>query len=437
MNRGFTALIAPPGMGKTTLLFQFLHDLQNSARSVFVFETQCEPLGLLRYILRDLGLAPAPTGDEMHEQLKDVLLKEARAGRKVVVVVDEAQNLSDQALEMLRLLTNFETPRAKLLQIVLAGQPALADKLMKPSLEQLRQRVSTICRLEPFSMVETAAYVRHRLEQAGYHGAPLFRKDALEQILTASHGIPRIINTLCFNALSTCRALNHRQVDGDMAAEVIADLELNQQAQRIPGLTEEAKTADFPQPGLRTRPAEPKPAASIKKRLVSAAVVLLVSALCALGVAVSGRSWSHFGDYTRSFDKWLSSAAFLSPSAANAGEVKVAEPSPDAEPPATDVSFSPNRKSTVTNTRRAATPEPLSNSQPFQIQVAANQTLRDIALLYLGTWDVKRLHEIQALNPNLTNLDYIQAGQKMWLPAPEPAVVATNVALQANERKTP
>ncbi len=142
-NRGFTALIAPPGLGKTTLLFQFLHDIRNSTRIVFLFDTQCEPLGLLRYILRDLGIAPAVNGDEMHVQLEDALVKEARAGQRVVVVVDEAQNLSDEALEMLRLLTNYETPRAKLLHIVLSGQPLLADTLMKPSMEQLRQRVTT------------------------------------------------------------------------------------------------------------------------------------------------------------------------------------------------------------------------------------------------------------------------------------------------------
>ncbi len=93
---------------------------------------------------------------------------------------------------MLRLLTNYENPQSKLLHIVLSGQPLLTDTLMKPSMEQLRQRVTTSCWLEPFSIEETIAYIRHRLEQAGHRSAPLFRKDALRRIMVASHGIPRV-----------------------------------------------------------------------------------------------------------------------------------------------------------------------------------------------------------------------------------------------------
>jgi general secretion pathway protein A len=128
-NRGFTALIAPPGMGKTTLLFRFLEDIRMSARSVFLFniDSQCEPRELVAYILRDLGIAPGSSGAEMHDQLARVLVAEARAGRKAVIVIDEAQNLPDAAQETVRLLTNFETPRAKLMQVGLAGQPQLAD----------------------------------------------------------------------------------------------------------------------------------------------------------------------------------------------------------------------------------------------------------------------------------------------------------------------
>jgi type II secretory pathway predicted ATPase ExeA len=207
-NRGFTAMIAPPGMGKTTLLFRFLEDIRETSRSIFLFDIDpgCEPREFVGYILRDLGITPGNGSAEMHEQLSEALVRETRAGRKFVVVIDEAQNLSDAVLERVRLLTNFETTRGKLMQIVLSGQPQLSDKLMQPSLLQLRQRISTICRLEPLSAEETIAYIGYRLKQAGYGGEPLFANDALKLIAEASQGTPRTINNLCFNALSLCRA---------------------------------------------------------------------------------------------------------------------------------------------------------------------------------------------------------------------------------------
>ena len=133
-NRGFTAMIAPPGMGKTTLLCRFLENARGAARTVFLFDidAECEPREFVAYILRDIGITPAQTSSEMHEQLTEALAKENRAGRKFVVVIDEAQNLSDAVLERVRLLTNFETSRGKLMQVVLSGQPQLSDKLMQP-----------------------------------------------------------------------------------------------------------------------------------------------------------------------------------------------------------------------------------------------------------------------------------------------------------------
>ena len=162
----------------------------------------------------------------MHEQLNLAVVAEARAGRRFVVVIDEAQNLSDEALEVVRMLTNFETPRAKLMQVVLAGQPQLSDKLMKPSLLQLRQRISTFCRIEPLTTDQTHAYIDHRLKFVGYDGPPLFTPEAVSRITEASHGIPRNINNVCFNALSLCCALKRKQVDGSMIAEVLADQQL-------------------------------------------------------------------------------------------------------------------------------------------------------------------------------------------------------------------
>ena len=231
-NRDFTAMIAPPGMGKTTLLFRFLEDVRESARIVFLFDidAQCEPREFVAYILRDLGIAPGESSAEMHTQLSSALIRENQAGRKFVVVIDEAQNLSDAVLERVRLLTNFETSQGKLLQIVLSGQPQLSDKLLRASLVQLRQRVSTVCHIEPLSAEETVGYIDYRVKQAGYVGVPLFTEYALKLIAEAGHGTPRTINNLCFNALSLCCNLNLKQVDSGMVAKVIAGLELTPQS---------------------------------------------------------------------------------------------------------------------------------------------------------------------------------------------------------------
>ncbi|MGA2752552.1 MAG: AAA family ATPase [Terracidiphilus sp.] len=227
-NRGFTAMIAPPGMGKTTLLFRFLEDIRDSARVVFLFDIdpQCEPREFVAYILRDLDIVPAHGSAEMHDQLSNAVIKENRAGRKFVIVIDEAQNLSEAVLERVRLLTNFETSRGKLIQIVLSGQTQLSEKLLHASLVQLRQRISTVCHIESLSAEETVGYIDYRVKMAGYLGQPLFTAGAVRFIAEASHGTPRTINNLCFNALALCAKMNLRQVDAAMVSKVIAGLQL-------------------------------------------------------------------------------------------------------------------------------------------------------------------------------------------------------------------
>ena len=151
-GRGFLALIAKPGMGKTTLLFQLLERLEGSARTIFLFQTQCDLREFFRYLLADLGVDTSGLDlVQMHEKLNEILIREARAKRRFVLVIDEAQNLEDAVLESVRLLSDFETPSSKLMQIVLAGQPQLAEKLARPDLIQLRQRISIVSRLEPLT----------------------------------------------------------------------------------------------------------------------------------------------------------------------------------------------------------------------------------------------------------------------------------------------
>ena len=400
-NRGFTAMIAPPGMGKTTLLFRFLEDIRKSARTVFLFDidSECEPREFVGYILRDLGITPGKGSAEMHEQLSCALAKETRAGRKFVVVIDEAQNLSDAVLERVRLLSNFETSQGKLMQIVLSGQPQLAEKLMQPSLVQLRQRVSTICRIDPLSSEETVAYIEYWLKQAGYVGEPLFTKDALKLITEAGHGTPRTINNLCFNALSLCRAMKSKQVNGSMVAEVVADLQLVPQSGASIGATSEVADEQYYESEDEKEPKR------LLKRLLLAAAALVV--LCVAGMlGLAGlRTLPHSTNDERSLDQKALPARVTAPVATDTAETKVTEPA--------------------------------QNPMEFEITVQPDQRLQDISVQYLGGFDLQRLHQIQALNPKLTDPDHIEIGQRIWLPGAPPAPVTRNPTFPTGERKLP
>jgi general secretion pathway protein A len=227
-GRGFVALIAKPGMGKTTLLFHLLQRFGTSARTVFLFQTQCNSREFMRFLLLELGCELQDRQDlvTMHEEFNRCLLQEARAGRRFIVVVDEAQNLEPSVLETVRLLSDFETPQAKLLQIVLSGQPELADKLDRPSLRQLRQRVSLLSTLAPLSREEVERYINHRLRAAGRPNGLLLTARALERITELSGGIPRNINNICFNALSLGCSLRLKTIDVEVVQQVAADFDL-------------------------------------------------------------------------------------------------------------------------------------------------------------------------------------------------------------------
>lgn len=230
MDSGFLAMVAQPGMGKTTLLFHLLQQLQPKARTAFIFHTQCTSSELLRHLLSEFECRTDTTDPvRVVQELKSMLVAEAAAGRRCVLVVDEAQNLGPDVLETIRLLSNFETPRKKLLNIVLSGQSELGEMLARAELRQLRQRLSRIIHLDKFTLEETAHYIAHRLAIAGYSGQldGLFSADAVARIARLSEGVPRVINNLCFNALSLSYALGACQIDVDLVEEAALDLGLS------------------------------------------------------------------------------------------------------------------------------------------------------------------------------------------------------------------
>jgi N-acetylmuramoyl-L-alanine amidase/type II secretory pathway predicted ATPase ExeA len=217
-GRGFLTLIADPGMGKTTLLYQVLDALRDKAKTAFLFQTQCTSREFFQYLLSELRVDSTGMGlVQMHNKLNDMLFSELMKGKRFVLIVDEAQNLDDSVLETIRLLSNFETSNTKLLQIVLAGQPQLGAKLGQPQLAQLEQRIAVVQRLEAFPPEETAGYIRHRLKVSGHSTGDLFEPEALALIAERSQGIPRNINRICYQALLEA----HGEGRATVSAEIV------------------------------------------------------------------------------------------------------------------------------------------------------------------------------------------------------------------------
>jgi len=275
-NRGFLGLIAQPGMGKTTLLFHLLEKFRTSAHTAFIFQTQCNSREFMRFLLAEVGYEE-DTQDlvRLHDEFNRRLLAEARAGRRMIVVVDEAQNLAPEVLETVRLLSDFETPRAKLMHIILSGQPQLADKLASPALAQLRQRVSILHGLEALTFSEVKNYIEHRLKIAGYNGGAPFTPDAYEIVAKFTQGIPRNVNNFCFNAFALACALQRTTVDAEIANEVISDMDISRftsaaqpQSPCFEPLTEQIPEVAAAHPGVGGEILTPAEAAAYMQEVV-------------------------------------------------------------------------------------------------------------------------------------------------------------------------
>lgn len=231
-KKGFVVVTGEVGTGKTTLLRKLMRNLEGSIHSVFVFNSYLSFQELVQLILHDLGLVPKePSKLAMLQELNEYLITRLKQGHIVAVLIDEAQSLTDEALEGLRLLSNLETDQEKLLQIVLMGQPELEAKLDQPKLRQLKQRVALQCRLAPLKDEEVGPYIDFRFRAAGYEGKGLFHRDAVQQVAFYSKGIPRLINIICDNALLNAYAGSQKIVSADVITEVARDLRLESDLQ--------------------------------------------------------------------------------------------------------------------------------------------------------------------------------------------------------------
>ena len=226
-GKGFVLLTGEVGTGKTTLLHALLAQLDDHTASAFIFNPRLEPLDFFRMLFDEFGIDdPCATKAEYLLTLNHFLIDRLERNEATVLIVDEAQNLSPDMLEEIRLLSNLETPTSKLLQIMLVGQPELSDLLARPELRQLRQRIVLRHNLRPFDRQEVETYVTERLALAGYTGKGIFKRSALREIFAVTGGIPRLVNIVCDGALLAGYAQGRLSLGADAVKAVARNLQL-------------------------------------------------------------------------------------------------------------------------------------------------------------------------------------------------------------------
>lgn len=234
-KKGFITITGEIGAGKTTII-QALVNRLDSATNVLakIVNPKVSAYQLLRMIIRDFGIdCHNDSKDELLDTLNKFLLTQYGSGRSAVLIIDEAQNLEPSSLEEIRLLSNLETEKDKLIQIILVGQPELRGLLALPELRQLRQRITIGYHILPLSKPEVTDYIRHRLSVAGLKGRDLFTGAATEEIFNVSRGIPRLVNIICDATLVTGYVEGIKEIDQTLVQEVIQELDIEQQTAAI------------------------------------------------------------------------------------------------------------------------------------------------------------------------------------------------------------
>lgn len=223
-RKGFVVITGEIGSGKTTVCRTLLNQLDNQTETAHITNTHLSAKDLLCTVLEDLGVDYKPgSKSRLLSQLNHYLIEQLRLDRNVVLIIDEAQNLSAAVLEEVRMLSNLETESEKLIQIIFLGQPELKKKLALPRLEQLRQRIAVYFHLSPLSEQDTRNYILHRLKIASQSDTRYFSDQALDQVWDYSGGVPRLINQICDSALLSGFIYGAHVVDANLMKEVIAE----------------------------------------------------------------------------------------------------------------------------------------------------------------------------------------------------------------------
>jgi general secretion pathway protein A len=224
-KKGFMLVTAEVGMGKTTLLQALRNELESTTAVAYVSNSMLPFPGILEYMLEEFEIQkPGESHAQRLVVLQNFLLERHRTGQNTVLILDEAQNLYPQTLEQIRLLSNFETTKEKILQIVLVGQPELLARLDLPEMRQLKQRIGILCTIPPMTPSGTRNYIRTRLRLAGARDLGIFTEEALARISAHAGGVPRVVNTLCDHCLLIGYADQTRRIDGDIVDQALTYL---------------------------------------------------------------------------------------------------------------------------------------------------------------------------------------------------------------------
>jgi general secretion pathway protein A len=227
-RKGFVQLTGEVGAGKTTLCRAMLEQLDGHYATALILNPVMSAEELLKAVAIEFGL-PVNGLDRLDTLavINQFLLQQVERGQDTVLIIDEAQDLTDELLEQVRLLSNLETDNRKLLQIVLMGQPELRDRLNNPKLRQLRQRITVRYHLLPLNRVEVTQYIQHRLDVSGAKGAPYFTQPALWRVFNYSQGVPRLVNAICDKALLAGFVQQTERIDFRMVGHAVQELEGN------------------------------------------------------------------------------------------------------------------------------------------------------------------------------------------------------------------
>ncbi len=434
-RKGFVSLIGEAGTGKTTLLRRLLSELPRETRSVLVINPAIGFEDMLRFILTDLGHPPAAGANklDMLEALNVELLDTLARGGNVVVLIDEAQDLTIPVLEELRLLSNLETAKEKILQLVIAGQPELDDLLARREIRQLRQRISVRARLRPLARSEVQAYVGARIAAAGGDVRGLFTPGALYRLWRFSGGVPRLINAACDNALITAYAAGRRQIRWRDVGEAMRDL--RRQVSWAPSrlargaslLTAAAVGGVIVLGGLwlmRERPAflartvppsdavgaGPAVAPPVQVAAALATATIVAPTVAPTPIATSAPAVVGSPDVVPSG----APVAAADEPVATATELATPEPTatPTPEPPTPTPTQTEMPTATATPSRRHA------RSSDLKVRITSGDTLTDLASHYYGGAGSRVLETIREANPWLSDPDVIWVGKMLILPAP-------------------
>jgi general secretion pathway protein A len=230
---GFVVITGEIGSGKTTLIESFLKEVQTDVVVAQINQTQVSAIDFLQAVLVQFGFSPFKMKKaELIATINNFLIEQYAAGRKVLLIVDEAQNLSMRVLEEIRLLSGVETTKEKVLRIILAGQPELNEKLDAPELVQLTQRIRLRFHLSTLTQAEMRAYIQHRLEVAGGGDRQIFAEETFSEIFRYTGGVPRLINTLCDTSMMAAYTASHESVTLDDIKEAVEELQWVEYAAR-------------------------------------------------------------------------------------------------------------------------------------------------------------------------------------------------------------